>query len=334
MTTQKEVFDIINGLYHIKDDKNIIWFYAKELCTYLEYEGLTRQIIKDNIKDESQKIEYSKLKKCFVGLKPTKQIHHRELFINEDALYELILQSKKPNAEKFKKWAFKVISKIRKGEIKEIDSDYKAPTTFDDNGYIIHFDKSTCDDKNNMFYDKNDEDMQILKDIAEPIDYKYYFKKNVLYCFATSMIHYDNETQKYSNKLLIKMGYSKHFDKRCEQHISYYGCEFKLIAIQEVNDEDDEKTFHKHIQLKYPELYHKFGIRDGKGKIAYATEFYKFDYALLEEFFNFDIELKTYHKPITELEFENNKVLLELQHAKNRELELKIEYYKLINRFQ
>lgn len=334
MSTQKEVFDIINGLYHIKDDKNIIWFYAKELCIYLEYDRLSRHIIKDYIKDESQKIKYAKIKHLCVSKNDTHKINYQEIFINEDALYELILHSKKPNAEKFKKWAFKVISKIRKGEIKEIDSDYKAPPTFDDNGYVIHFDKSSCDDKDNIFYDKNNEDIQVLKDIAEPIDYKYYFKKNVLYCFATSMIHYDNETQKYSNKLLIKMGYSKHFDKRCEQHIGYYGCQFKLIAIQEVNDESDEESFHKHIQLKYPELHHKFGIRDGKGKIAYATEFYKFDYRILEEFFNYDIELKTYHKPITELELENNKVLLAIQESKERELKMKIEYYKLVNGIQ
>ncbi len=37
MSSQQEVFDIINGLYHVMDDSGMVWFYAKELCKYLEY---------------------------------------------------------------------------------------------------------------------------------------------------------------------------------------------------------------------------------------------------------------------------------------------------------
>ena len=249
-------------------------------------------------------------------------------------MYELILQSKKPNAEKFKKWTFKVISQIRKGEIKVKDSDYKTPLSFDDKGQIIHYDNTSCDDKENIFYNDGDDDMQILNMLSRTINYKHYFNKNVLYCYASSMVHYDKETQQHKKELLIKMGYSKHFDKRTSEHIHYYGCQFKLIAIKEVNDEDDEKKFHKHIQFKYPNLYHRFGIRDNKGVIKYATEFYIFDFNLIEEFYDYNIDLKTYQKPITNDDIENNKILLELQKEKNREIELRIELYKLKNNIE
>jgi prophage antirepressor-like protein len=137
MSSQQEVFDVINNLYHLVDNNKVVWFYAKELCEYLEYDGLSRQIIKDNISDINNKMEYSKLKRICasfkgakpmdnVGFEPTKpmdnvsledtkqeckggnippmEIHHRELFVNEEALYELINNSSMPKANRFKKW--------------------------------------------------------------------------------------------------------------------------------------------------------------------------------------------------------------------------------------
>ena len=78
MSSQQEVFDIINGLYHVMDDSGMVWFYAKELCNYLEYKGLTRQIIKDLIKDESQKISYTKIKNFTGGQTPRKNLYFRK----------------------------------------------------------------------------------------------------------------------------------------------------------------------------------------------------------------------------------------------------------------
>ena len=92
MSSQQEVFDIINGLYHVMDDSGMVWFYAKELCKYLEYKEESRKIVKDLIKVESQKIKYSKIK-IFTGGQTPRKIDGRQLFINEEAIYQLIEKS-------------------------------------------------------------------------------------------------------------------------------------------------------------------------------------------------------------------------------------------------
>ena len=59
MTTQKEVFEQINNLDHVIDDKGIWWFYAKQLCDYLEYKMKLSDILK-NIIDDNNKCKYNK----------------------------------------------------------------------------------------------------------------------------------------------------------------------------------------------------------------------------------------------------------------------------------
>jgi len=317
MSTQKEVFDIINGLYHIKDDKDIIWFYAKELCIYLEYKEESRKIIKDLIKDESQKIKYSVLLKVTGGSTPRK-IDGRQIFINEDALYELIDHSKKPNAVMFKKWTRKVLSDIRKGIIKIDDSDYKAPISMSKNNTPIFFDKSQCEDEESIFYNDDDDDVEILHKLPKYIDYKYYLNKNVLYLYTTSIKNVHN------NKLIIKIGYSKQIAKRTEEHKARFGASFKLIAIREVNDIDDEQVFHQHIQFKYPELIYYFQIRNNNGKMIGADEFYMFDYKLLEEFYEYDIVIKKIYKIVTDKDIRYEELCIE-------RLKLEIELFKLKN---
>lgn len=318
MSSQKEVFDIINGLYHIKDDKNIIWFYAKELCIYLEYNRECKKIINEYISDVNNKIKYS-LIKHFVGAKiaPAK-IPHNAIFINEDALYELIDHSKKPNATKFKKWTRKVLSDIRKGIIKIDDSDYKAPISMSKNNTPIFFDKSQCEDEESIFYDDEDDDIEILHKLTKYIDYKYYLNKNVLYLYTTSIKNVHND------KLIIKFGYSKQIAKRTEEHKARFGARFKLIAVKEVNDIDDEQVFHQHIQFKYPELIYYFQIRNNNGKMIGAEEFYMFDYKLMEEFYNYNVEIKKIHKIVTDKDIRYEELCIE-------RLKLEIELFKLKN---
>jgi prophage antirepressor-like protein len=318
MSTQKEVYDIINGLYHIKDDKDIIWFYAKELCIYLDYNDTANKIIKLYISDVSNKIKYSQINH-FAGVKNTPaKIPHNAIFINEDALYELIDHSKKPNAVKFKKWTRKVLSDIRKGVIKIDDSDYKAPILMSKNNTPIFFDKSQCEDEESIFYDEDDDDIEILHKLTKYIDYKYYLNKNVLYLYTTSIKNVHN------NKLIIKIGYSKQIAKRTEEHKARFGASFKLIAVREVNDIDDEQVFHQHIQFKYPELIYYFQIRNNNGKMIGAEEFYMFDYKLMEEFYDYDVEIKKIYKIITDKDIRYEELCIE-------RLKLEIELFKLKN---
>lgn len=326
MSSQQEVFDIINGLYHIMDDSGIIWFYAKELCNYLEYKDEARRIVKLYIKDESQKIKFSKIKK-FLGVKNTPRIiHGLELFINEDAIYELINNSNRPNAKKFTKWTRKIISQIRKGDIKIDGQDYKAPLIKNENGIPVFFDKSQCDDKESRFYDVDDEDMKLFRELSREIDYKLFIDKNVLYCYITSIRNVDGD-----NKIVMKAGYSKQITKRCEEHKIRFGAEFLLIAIKEVNDIDDEQRFHHHIKARYPESVYYFQVRDNSGKKKGADEFYKYSDELLLEFYNFEVSLKVSHKVVSDKDIELRRLDLECLKVHNENLKLEIELFKLKN---
>ena len=326
MSRQQEVFDIINGLYHVMDDSGMVWFYAKELCNYLEYKEESKKIIKEHIKDESYKIQYSKLIKFIGGKIPPMKIHHRSLFINEDAIYILIEKSNKPNAKKFIKWTRKIISQIRKGDIKIDGQDYKAPLIKNENGVPVFFDKSQCDDKECRFYDVDDEDMKLFRELSREIDYKQFIDKNVLYCYITSIRNVDGD-----NKIVMKAGYSKQITKRCEEHKIRFGAEFLLIAIKEVNDIDDEQRFHHHIKARYPESVYYFQVRDISGKKKGADEFYKYSDELLLEFYNFEISLKVSHKVVSDKDIELRRLDLECLKVHNENLKLEIELFKLRN---
>lgn len=324
MTTQKEVFDIINGLYHIVDDKKNVWFYAKQLCSYLEYNEVTKKVVKDHIKDESFKMAYSKISVFAGGKNPPAKIRHNENFINEEALYILIEKSTKPKAEKFKKWARKILAKIRLGDIKVDGSDYIAPIIKSDKDTPIFFDKSQCHDEESIFFDDENEEIKEFNKLSQQLEYKNFIDKNVLYMFITSIKNVVNK------KILVKIGYSKQILKRADEHRARFGAHFKLVALKEVNDIDDEVAFHAHLRLKYPELIYYFQIRNNAGKKIGADEFYIFDEKIMNEFNNYNIDIKKAQHIITDkdiefkkLELENNKVLLD-----NNKVLLELEKYK------
>jgi len=376
MSSQQEVFDVINSLYHLVDENKVVWFYAKELCEFLEYDGLSRQIIKDNISDKNNKMSFSNLKKICggiapprniygslkdpkkesnasfkeakpidnivledtkevcVGLKPTHpnvcvsledthKIHYQELFVNEEALFELIDKSNMPKANKFKKWSRKILSQIRKGDIK-VD-DYIAPMQLSDKNTPIFFDKSQCDDPNSIYYDKDNELIIRLNNLSRSIDYKNFIDKNVVYFYITSIKNINNV-----DELVIKIGYSKQITKRYEEHRARFGANFKLIAVKEVNDIDDEQRLHNHIKLKYPELVYYFQIRDLSGKKKGADEFYIYNDILLEEFNNFNVDIKTVHRVVSDKDIELRKLDVEFITKSIENNKLLIENNKLM----
>ena len=314
MSSQQEVFDVINSLYHLVDENKVVWFYAKELCKFLEYKKRSRDIVKEYIDDEN-KMSYSKLKEVCAPLKgahpnvcaeDAHKIHYQELFVNEEALFELIDKSNMPKANRFKKWSRKILSQIRKGDIK-VD-DYIAPMQLSDKNTPIFFDKSQCDDPNSIYYDKDNELIIRLNNLSRSIDYKNFIDKNVVYFYITSIKNINN-----IDKLVIKIGYSKQITKRYEEHRARFGANFKLIAVKEVNDIDDEQRLHNHIKLKYPELVYYFQIRDLSGKKKGADEFYIYNDILLEEFNNFNVDIKTVHRIVSDKDIELRKLDLEVR---------------------
>lgn len=341
MSSQQEVFDVINSLYHLVDENKVVWFYAKELCEYLEYKKRSRDIVKEYIDDEN-KMSYSKLKEVCAPLKgahpnvcaeDAHKIHYQELFVNEEALFELIDKSNMPKANRFKKWSRKILSQIRKGDIK-VD-DYIAPMQLSDKNTPIFFDKSQCDDPNSIYYDKDNELIIRLNNLSRSIDYKNFIDKNVVYFYITSIKNINN-----IDELVIKIGYSKQITKRYEEHRARFGANFKLVAVKEVNDIDDEQRLHNHIKLKYPELIYYFQIRDGSGKKKGADEFYIYNDILLKEFNNFNVDIKTIHKVVTDKDIDLRKIDLEIRKLDvefmNKSIEnnhLLIEMFKMgINR--
>ena len=199
----------------------------------------------------------------------------------------------------------------------------------------IFFDKSQCDDPNSIYYDKDHELIIRLNNLSRSIDYKNFIDKNVVYFYITSIKNINN-----IDELVIKIGYSKQITKRYEEHRARFGANFKLIAVKEVNDIDDEQRLHNHIKLKYPELVYYFQIRDCSGKKKGADEFYIYNDILLEEFNNFNVDIKTVHRVVSDKDIELRKLDLEVRKLDvefmNKSIEnnhLLIEMFKMgINR--
>lgn len=87
----------------IVDNSGTPWFCLADLCTVL---GLTAKGVKQRLDDE------------VISNYPIKDILGREqraLFVNEDGMYDTILESRKRNAKAFRKWiTSEVIPSIRK----------------------------------------------------------------------------------------------------------------------------------------------------------------------------------------------------------------------------
>ena len=121
------IIDFYNGLLKyndndiviVIDDMNFIWFYARQIAKILKYKSINEiigRLDKDNKKPYSDIKQYSNYKY---------NIQDHAIFINEDALYELSLKSRMPEAIKFRKWlTSEVMPSIRKTGKYEIESKY------------------------------------------------------------------------------------------------------------------------------------------------------------------------------------------------------------------
>ena len=112
---KNETLNIEINCYLDKDNNS--WFRGKEIALLLDYNN-TRQAIRLNVEEEDKNrgLLYS----------PLKNRKYNSIFINESGLYSLILNSKKPEAKKFKHWVTSVVlPSIRKYGFYKLFNNYK-----------------------------------------------------------------------------------------------------------------------------------------------------------------------------------------------------------------
>jgi hypothetical protein len=243
----------------------------------------------------------------------------RHIFINADGLYQLIDKSTKENAKKFKKYVVQCMEDLRlKGYVD--DKSHEGRINTHEN--IYHFTrKKMTDDKESQFYDNEDEEMNMFSELGRAIDLSQYDMKSCIYLFVTSIKNMNDD------RLILKMGFTQDIISRCKNIEDEYGSKFKLIGIHLVNNIQDEKRLHRRLKNCDDGAYWypiKIGKTD-KVELYYCDDEHK----IIHLFMDYDVKLSS--NQVSQLEYDNNKVLLAIQEAKNRELELKIEYHKLIN---
>ena len=97
------------------DNKDVIWFKAKDIALYLGYSN-TKDAIKRHVKDKYKNnlnnivVENRGRENC-----PLKPNEANSIYITECGLYELVFKSKLPNTELFREWVIEdVLPSIRK----------------------------------------------------------------------------------------------------------------------------------------------------------------------------------------------------------------------------
>jgi prophage antirepressor-like protein len=114
------IFDS-NKIDIIIDNKDVIWFNAKEICVILKYKN-TRDAIITHV-DIQDKIKLEKIKTHQII---NKKKHPHTIYINESGLYSLLFSCRLDICKKFKNWITKdVIPSIRKFGLYELKKKYK-----------------------------------------------------------------------------------------------------------------------------------------------------------------------------------------------------------------
>ena len=149
-------------VYIVLDINNEIWFKMKDVLKVLDYSNLKKATQKININEEY------KLKYQYIKVYPSRgtpiNFQRKSLFINESGLYQLLSNSKKPIATKFRDELFTgILPSIRKTGV------YKMKTT--DNKKLQKLNKKFKAELN--YY----EDKHVYKPTNN--SYIYILKKNI-----------------------------------------------------------------------------------------------------------------------------------------------------------
>ena len=108
--------DVLNvNIKTVTDDDNNIWFKGKDIATFLEYAD-TKKAISMHVDADYKQTFGSLMTHVRGGESPPHHLmQNHTIYINEAGLYQLVFQSKKPEAKQFTKWIIEdVIPSIRK----------------------------------------------------------------------------------------------------------------------------------------------------------------------------------------------------------------------------
>jgi prophage antirepressor-like protein len=272
----------------IKDNENVVWFKAQDVCGILEYIN-ERQSIRRHV-PESDKITWKDLK--LMGLKNSRiKITYQTVFINESGVNALVMKSKKPNAKKFQHWiTSEVVPQLRKHGF-YVHKKHVSSALPHEDGYAYFSDLSVVSDtmrekflvqpnvfKNRVDIKNKDEVMKVMER-NDNIDFTDYDGDQVIYLYMTSIKNVND------NRLICKVGFATDLQQRHLQLIDNdYKSEFHIIGVKRCNRISDETRFHRIFKKNYRNLNYKCKIGT-KGK----DELYYFDTKLIKFWDKFKI---------------------------------------------
>ena len=240
---------------YIKDDD--LYFDLRKTIGLLEYSYKTSQ----------EKYNKYTVNKIFCAWEPNEYGGFLlKEYIDEQTMYDIILNSNAPIAKTFKKDVSKLLVQLRKNH-----------------GLVISDEGLKLVEKKNIpvikKYDMNDSDLEEWYDevrdnlhkkydgsIETQIQYAYkninisrFINKNVLYMVALSMKDPENKERQF-----IKIGYSSDIVTRLGTLKDEYGCEIYLLKLEYISSERDEKALHDMIKKSCPGLKYEFCIDKSK----------------------------------------------------------------------
>ena len=231
---QKYFFEYGNKYFICYEIDNEIWFDINQVISTLDLEERMEQIT--HKKNKNAIMEHLIHENIYKGY------WIREL-IEEKTLYKIMLNSNSPISVKFKENAGEIIMELRKangliienGSIK-IKPDIKKCLEFSEinKPYICNDIEHMKDMKREI---KESSNIIVSAFIGKPIMY--------LFLIASSL---------REKTPVIKIGYSDNIDERKKVLSSNYKSELYLLRIKRVTSQSDEKRFHKHLKINFPNL--------------------------------------------------------------------------------
>lgn len=301
----------------VKDNNDVVWFKAKDVCTILGYKK-PRDAVSYNVNKED-KIQWKALKTKSQKFWPLK-MHAQTAFINESGVNALVMKSKKPNAKKFQHWVTsEVIPQLRKHGF-YVHKEHKPSALPHEDGYAYFSDKSIVNDEMrekflnqpNVFKDRvdirdKDEIMKVMNR-NDDICFHDYENETVMYLYMTSIKNVND------NRLICKVGFTTDLMKRHIQLMDAdYKAHFYIIGVKRCNRISDETRFHRMFKKYYNKLNYKCKIKSKE-----KDELYYYDTTLIKFWDKFKI-------PAPECEnCEGHKVVCDILKEENQDHEHQI----------
>jgi hypothetical protein len=240
-------------------------------------------------------------------------------FIDKETFFNILLHTNSTFSDKFKKDVSKLLDKLTSDGTIVIKND---TLTISDNIILKKSNNEIIKDEYiyTQTYDNNELINFIKNEInrCKKMNWHKYCKKHILYFFVITIDDPDGK-----KRILCKIGYSSDLIERFKSLEYEYKCKFYLLGMKTIYREQDEKEFHKHLKIKFPELIVNLKINKHD-----KDETYIFDRLLYDTFLKYS----------DKVEFNSEEIKLEKEiddmmnnYFKNMENQFEIE---LINKFK